>query len=332
MKDLSVIIPIYNTPREALERCFRSLQPLQALQAEVLLIDDGSEEQVGAFCREYAQDHINFRYIYKQNGGASSARNRGIDEAEGRYITFVDADDVAICQPVLGALAVEQTADLILFDMQMTQRGTDSVWFAFDGESGEKTREQVLYRLMTTSKISGPVAKLYKTRLLKRIGLHFDTEFISGEDWMFVAAYVTAAESFLYCKEPAYRYFRDSATGQGRIARFPDLMLSNQLQRYGKKQELLATESWQEFTPEQIRSLAAVELIENLFNMAADLLLVKLYTRERKDLIRTAAAKAGQFLDGSAPRKTKIKLWVLTSCPAALGVLGHLRAAYLKRK
>lgn len=332
MKDLSVIIPIYNTPREALERCFRSAEALKALDVEILLIDDGSEETVGGFCKAYAENHAGFRYIRKENGGVSSARNRGIEEAQGRYITFVDADDSMLCRPLIEALAGENRADLMLFDMQLIQRGSQSVWYAFDCAGGALTREQVLYQLLTASSISGPVAKLYRKELLQKADLRFDTEFIAGEDWMFVTAYVMVAESFWYCKEPSYRYFRDDATGQGRIARYPDQMLSNQLQRYARKQALLATENWQLFTPEKIQFLASVELIENLFNMAADLLLVKLYTRERKELIRTAAAKAGQFLDGSAPRKTKIKLWVLTSCPAALGVLGHLRAAYLKRK
>ena len=100
MTDLSVIIPIYNTPEEELKRCFSSLSGLSGFSWEAVLVDDGSKEQTGTFCRGYAQSDPHFRYYHKENGGVSSARNMGLEVAQGQFITFVDADDELLPQAI----------------------------------------------------------------------------------------------------------------------------------------------------------------------------------------------------------------------------------------
>lgn len=332
MPDLSVIIPIYNTPAEMLQRCFLSISSLDGCDYEVLLIDDGSIDTVAAYCREYAQQTPGFRYIRKENGGASSARNLGIREAAGRYLTFLDADDILIGAPLKNHLPEDDGPDMIIFDMMLTQRGTDFAWRGFDGPSGPISRQQFFYQLFTASSISGPCAKLYRTRLLREANLSFNTEFISGEDWMFVCDCGLLAKQIYYYKQTSYRYFREDSTGLNRTIRFPDKMLQNQLARYKRKHQLVASETWTDFEPDDILSLAAVELIENLFNSAADLLLARQYTPERKYLIRHAVADAGEFLLPPVPKKTALKLWVLDRCSVLLLPLALLRAAYLKRK
>ena len=332
MTDLSVIIPIYNTPVEDLERCFRSVCALKEISFEALLIDDGSAPEVGAFCRDYAENTPGFTYRYKENGGVSSARNLGMTMATGRYITFLDADDILLPDTLVKHMPQGEDMDLVLFDILLTQRGSDSVWRAFDLPRGQLTREQALYRLCTAARISGPVAKLYKRSLLQQHGLTFDTRFIAGEDWMFVCEYLMKAERISYCDECSYQYFREESTGQSRMARFPDKMLHNQLARYERKQQLIASETWTQYAKEQILSLAAVELIENLFNSAADLLLIGQYTKPRKLQIREAVSQAGKLLTGAVPKKTRIKLCVLEHCPPTLWLLASLRAGYLKMK
>jgi glycosyltransferase involved in cell wall biosynthesis len=332
MRDLSIIIPLYNTPIDCLQRCFQSILPLKQVDYEVLLIDDGSAAEVGDYCKAFAKEHPAFQYHYKDNGGVSSARNLGLSLAAGRYTTFVDADDMIYAAVLEKHLSTGNMQQLVLFDILLTERGSDSVWYAFDLPQGPVTREQVLNQLITASSISGPVAKLYQTKRIREASLAFNTQFISGEDWMFVCDYVMQADSFFYYREPVYRYFRDEATGLNRTMRFPDTMLQNQLKRYARKQEILSGCDWQQFDPVRSTSLAAAELIENLFNSAADLLLAKQYTKERKSLIRSAVTAAGKLLAPDAPSKTKLKLLVLTRCPVALWPLAQLRAVYLKHK
>lgn len=331
MADLSVIIPIYNTPLDMLKRCFASVKALEGCDFEALLIDDGSSPDVGDFCREFAAAESGFRYIYKENGGVSSARNLGIAEASGRYITFLDADDILMTEPLKNHLPQEDGPDLVVFDILLTQRGTDSVWPGFDMPSGPVSREVYLNQLFTTSSISGPCAKLYRTQCLREAGLLFNTAFVSGEDWMFVCDFGLVAKSIAYYAECSYQYFREDSSGQSRLLRFPEKVLQNQIDRFTRKKEVVASQQWQVCDPKRILSLAAVEMIENLFNASADLLLAKQYTPQRKVMIRTAVNEGRLLLQAPISNKTKLKLTVLTRFPVALWFLAKLRERYLKR-
>lgn len=89
---LSIIIPVYNNEnylRSSLQSVLAQTYP----DFEVLVVDDGSTDGSRAICQEFAQKDKRLRIIHKENGGVSSARNRGIEEAVGQYIAFVDGDD-----------------------------------------------------------------------------------------------------------------------------------------------------------------------------------------------------------------------------------------------
>ena len=89
---ISVIVPIYNT-KQYLEKCIESIRAQTYKDLEILLIDDGSTDGSSEICDYYAKEDARIKVIHKPNGGLSSARNRGIDEARGDYIGFVDSDD-----------------------------------------------------------------------------------------------------------------------------------------------------------------------------------------------------------------------------------------------
>lgn len=89
---ISVIVPVYNTERY-LRRCIDSILAQTFTDFELLLIDDGSTDTSPAICDEYAQRDPRVRVFHKPNGGVSSARNLGLDNALGEWISFVDADD-----------------------------------------------------------------------------------------------------------------------------------------------------------------------------------------------------------------------------------------------
>lgn len=92
MKKISVIVPVYKT-EEYLSRCVDSILVSTYKDIEVILVDDGSPDNAGRICDEYAEKDARVRVIHKENGGLSSARNAGLDVAVGDYITFVDSDD-----------------------------------------------------------------------------------------------------------------------------------------------------------------------------------------------------------------------------------------------
>lgn len=92
--EVSVIIPVFNV-EEYLEHCLDSLveQTIDKSKMEVLLVDDGSTDSSPAICDRYAEEHSFFRVFHNENGGVSNARNFGIDNAQGKYILFLDSDD-----------------------------------------------------------------------------------------------------------------------------------------------------------------------------------------------------------------------------------------------
>lgn len=90
--ELSVIIPVYNG-EDCLKKCVDSVCAQTLKNMEILLVDDGSTDKTGQLCDKLAENDERIRVFHKQNGGTSSARNLGIENAEGAYIGFVDSDD-----------------------------------------------------------------------------------------------------------------------------------------------------------------------------------------------------------------------------------------------
>lgn len=89
---ISVIIPVYKVERY-LDRCVQSVLMQTYKNIEIILVDDGSPDSCGAKCDRYATEHKNVFCIHKPNGGLSSARNVGMQNAHGDYIGFIDSDD-----------------------------------------------------------------------------------------------------------------------------------------------------------------------------------------------------------------------------------------------
>lgn len=89
---ISVIIPVYKV-EEYLERCVDSVLAQTYERLEIILVDDGSPDGCPAICDRYAAQDARVRVIHQQNMGLSGARNRGIDEARGSWLSFIDSDD-----------------------------------------------------------------------------------------------------------------------------------------------------------------------------------------------------------------------------------------------
>jgi glycosyltransferase involved in cell wall biosynthesis len=89
---ISIIVPIYNAEKY-LKECIDSIINQTYKNIEIILVDDGSTDNSGKICDDYAKNDNRIIVIHKQNGGVSSARNNGLDQATGKWIAFVDADD-----------------------------------------------------------------------------------------------------------------------------------------------------------------------------------------------------------------------------------------------
>ncbi|WP_084170016.1 glycosyltransferase family 2 protein [Paraburkholderia ferrariae] len=113
--DVSIIVPAYNI-EAYLPQCLDSLAGIRDITAEVLVIDDGSKDSSAAIVREYEKKYSHIRLISQTNGGCAAARQRGLDEARGTYVGFVDGDDwvtPGMFEKLFGC-AVDTNADVAL--------------------------------------------------------------------------------------------------------------------------------------------------------------------------------------------------------------------------
>ncbi len=124
---ISIIVPVYNI-REYLPRCVQSLRDQTYSNLEILLVDDGSTDGTGALCDELAKEDPRIRVFHKENGGSSSARNLGIDNARGELLGFVDSDDyVDPCMYELLQQAMEEYRSLPGRTVKVVQIGRDEI-------------------------------------------------------------------------------------------------------------------------------------------------------------------------------------------------------------
>lgn len=129
MEKISVIIPVYNVGNFIIE-CLESVINQSFPGREVLLIDDGSTDSSSKICEEYAARYPYIRVIHKENGGISSARNRGIEEASGEWIIFLDSDDVWAdkeCLTKLHHYATSLNLDIVRFEYQAVNENLEFI-------------------------------------------------------------------------------------------------------------------------------------------------------------------------------------------------------------
>lgn len=126
---ISIIIPVYNVEKY-LRECLDSVINQSIPEKEVLLIDDGSTDSSNKIYEEYAACYPYIRVIHKENGGLSSARNRGIEEACGDWIIFIDSDDVWAdkdCLTKLHHYATSLNLDIVRFEYHAVNENLEPI-------------------------------------------------------------------------------------------------------------------------------------------------------------------------------------------------------------
>ena len=91
---VSIIIPIYNVPDEFLNKCISSLFAQTYADFEAILVDDGSNKETAELCDSYASKDTRIKVIHQANSGVSEARNHGTVVSLGKYVMYVDGDDI----------------------------------------------------------------------------------------------------------------------------------------------------------------------------------------------------------------------------------------------
>ena len=200
MCTISVIVPVYNA-EAFLHRCIDSILSQAYTDFELILIDDGSKDKSGEICDEYVQKYARVRVFHKENGGVSSARNLGLDNAKGEWITFVDSDDY-IEPYFLQSFEGNLDADLIMGNMVETgERGNLLKTIPVGYYNSIKP---IISGNLTRLAFQSTWGKLFKVSLLR--DLRFDEKMCIGEDIPFVLSYLCRAKDIrvlVECKVPS---------------------------------------------------------------------------------------------------------------------------------
>lgn len=174
---ISVIVPVYKAEKY-LRKCVDSILAQTFRDFEVLLVDDGSPDKSGAICDEYAGKDPRVRVFHKENGGVSSARNKGIDEARGEWITFVDADDW-LPEDALTALYFKTSGVDIVQGIVVREDGIRV--FAYSKTEVMSSKEWI-GQMLRGKYHSGPSAKLIRRGKITVSVFDIPEDIVYGED------------------------------------------------------------------------------------------------------------------------------------------------------
>ena len=200
---ISVIIPVFNTEKY-LVRCLNSVLIQSYTNLEIILIDDGSMDKSYEICKKYANLDKRIKVIKQENGGASKARNKGISIAKGKYIGFVDSDDIIDRDmfKILYNNMINYNADLSI--CEVTRFNTEPI-FEHSNETKIYNKEEALKVLLEDKKIcSYSVNKLCKKELIKNIKY---PEGKLQEDVGTIYKFITNANKIVYTDSKLYGYF-----------------------------------------------------------------------------------------------------------------------------
>ena len=202
---ISIIVPVYNAEKY-LSKCLDIIVAQSFADWECLLIDDGSPDGSGKICDEYATRDTRFRVFHKKNGGVSSARNLGLDNARGEWITFIDADDL-ISNNYCNAIE-NSTVDIIFVRSRKFFSDKNDYVDIFSKPlqiiSDRQEQKKLLSKYVINLAFRVPWGKFIKRSLIE------NTRFVIGqkigEDTIFMYGLYKDTTSIQFCDNSTYFY------------------------------------------------------------------------------------------------------------------------------
>lgn len=214
---ISVIVPVYNVEKY-ISKCIESIMEQTYKNLQIILVDDGSTDASGDICDTYAEKDARIQVIHKKNEGVVSARNTGLEAANGEYVGFVDGDDyidIGFYKTLLEDM-VENDVDFVHMGFRIESESTSTVYGNF---------ETAKYRLSQKSKIyfigegifgkSGVIhitssiwSKLFKTEFIRKCHAKVPRELSYGEDMICLSICMLEGKSMYLHKTAMYHYVR----------------------------------------------------------------------------------------------------------------------------
>ena len=204
---VSVVVPVYKVEKY-LANCIESVLKQTFSDFELILVDDGSPDECGKICEDFAKKDSRIKVIHQRNEGLSAARNRGIEIAEGEYLTFIDSDDFVLPYYLenLVNLIKKNDADMCVCDFIRcsSKEFLKDVLVKIPGDKAEIFKENRMEAFFISKKISTTAwGKLYKRFLFSSIRYPVGKY---NEDVFVTYKTVYLSSKIVYCNYQGYVY------------------------------------------------------------------------------------------------------------------------------
>ena len=203
MPKVSFIIPVYNAEK-CVSKCLESIISLSFKDWEVIIVDDGSKDSSAEICDHYAEKDSRIKVFHKCNGGVSSARNLGLSEVSGEYVTFVDSDDF-VNEDYLSFFSDENVNEDVIFSSYEIINAKEQNKIPFGVVlNGKKEVVDFVSKYLYTKHIMPPWGKMFKYSIVH--DLRFDESLRRGEDTKFSLMSLNKCESLRSVGDSIYYY------------------------------------------------------------------------------------------------------------------------------
>ena len=269
MLKYSVIVPVHNV-ESYLPRCIDSLLAQNYADLEILLIDNGSNDQSGQICENYAAQFSNITAYHILNKGVGSARNFGLSKAEGEFICFVDADDYLVGNLFSDMESqLDSQLDLLVFsyynsiEKNLSEINRSAKILPTEGKKDKSEFIALFQELCLTDMMYTVWNKIYRREFLEEHQIVFES-YELGEDVRFNLNVYQHVNTVFLVKSGYYVYISgriDSAMGQYNPNR-----MNYQLEELGKVDQLMI--SWNSHDDQFIDQIKARILMSNIQNVS----------------------------------------------------------------
>ena len=204
MPKISVIVPVYNAANY-IAKCIQSVQNQTFSSWELILIDDGSQDNSLDIIRRFAIEDDRIKVIHQENSGAGMARNNGIENAIGDYIVFLDSDDY-ISEKYLSLLS-SHNEDVVFIDVEAVDEGGNVVRREYLSQYKNMDKDDFL-RAQMTGKINwGGVRKAVKRKIIDTNNIRYSDHKV-GEEALFTYSSVFNSKTIGFIEKPVYFYIQ----------------------------------------------------------------------------------------------------------------------------
>lgn len=203
----SIIVPVYNAS-DTIARCVECIQAQTVQDWELILVNDGSKDDSGAKCHQFAEADSRIKVIDKENGGPSSARNTGMRACSGDWVLFVDSDDL-IDPETLSHLSdkIAEGADLIIPDTVIELPGNRQIRLSHNEATIERDAFESLFTDFDLGQRTSIGGKCFRNSIIRDNQLSFNEQMHHAEDIVWTYDYLLACQKVGFTGSPDYHYF-----------------------------------------------------------------------------------------------------------------------------